>query len=336
MKGASLIAINGLGRIGRLVLRRLVLDAPEALCAVNDVAEVRVLAHLIQHDTVHGPAPFSVAWEPGSLILGGRRIPCFQEPHPERIAWPHDRIQVVLECTGRFTQGREAELHLGRGISRVVVSAPLDSADRSVLGPFHPQEILPTDRLISAGSATAHALALLVQVLDQAFGLEQAIATAVHAYTNDQNILDLPHRDLRLARAATMSMIPGLTPAAAEVERALPHLAGRLQATVVRVPSPDVSLLDLSALLKVDTHAEAVNHAFRQAAEGPFCGVLTLAEAELVSPDFVGNPSSAVVDPFLTRVMGGKLAKVHAWFDNEGAYACRLAELGLSLTNTSA
>jgi len=331
-----LIAINGLGRIGRLVLRRLMQDAPEALCAVNDVAEARVLAHLIQHDTVHGLAPFSVAWEPGALILGGCRIPCHQTADPAQLKWPHDQIRVVLECTGRLTRGREAEAHLSQGIPRVVVSSPLDEADCHVLGPLNHQGILGSHRLIAAGSATAHALALLVQVLDEAFGLEQGIATAVHAYTNDQNILDLPHRDLRLARAATMSMIPGTTPAAAEVERALPHLAGRLQASVVRIPSPDVSLLDLSALLKTKTQAAAINQVFRQAAEGPFHGTLSLAEAELVSPDFVGNPASAVLDPFLTRVMGGKLAKVHAWFDNEGAYACRLAELGLKLIRTSA
>ncbi len=327
------VAINGLGRIGRMVLRHL-LQTPEAeVVALNDLADPALLAHLVRHDSAHGPAAFTVAAEGAALVLGGRRIPLFSEPDPTRIPFGAAGAQVVLECTGRFTRRAQAAAHLREGVSHVLISAASEDADHTVvMGVNEPSLDLAAARVISNASGTSHGLAPLVKVLDDAFGLEYGFATAVHSYTSDQRILDLPHADLRRARAAAESMIPTPTSAVTALARVLPHLAGRLDGLAVRVPTPDVSLVDLTATLRSDISLETLHTAFRSAAaEGPLAPYLDILPAELVSADLVGSPASAIYDPFLTKVLGPRMVKVFAWYDNEWGYAARLKDLCLHI-----
>lgn len=330
------LAINGLGRIGRLVLRHLVQVPGLEIVGVNDLAEARILAHLIKHDSVHGRAKFSVEAEAEALILEGARIPVFREADPARLPFGRLGAELVLECTGRFTDRAGASAYLRDGVARVLISAPSEDADRTlVLGVNEPTLNLAADRIISAASCTTNGLAIMAKVLDDAFGLEYGLMTAVHSYTSDQNILDLPHEDLRRARAASMSMIPTSTGAAQAISLVLPHLQGRLDGIAVRVPTPDVSLTDLTVLLARHVTREAVNRAFETAATGPFRGYLEVLEEELVSTDFVGSEASCLFDPFLTKVMDGTMAKVHGWYDNEWGYAARLRDLALLLLSSS-
>ena len=327
-----MIAIHGLGRIGRLALRRLARVPGLPLAAVNELADARTLVHLLKHDTVHGPCPFSVAFEEGALLLDGRRVPLLREADPERLPFGALGARVVLDCTGRCADRASAARHLRNGVTRVLVSAPLPDADATLAPGVNDEAFDPSRHtVLSAGSGTTQALAPVAKVLDESFGIAHALVTAVHAYTNDQNILDLPNRTLRYARAATLSMIPAPSRAPEALPRVLPGLEGRLSGGAVRVPTPDVSLLDLGALLKRSATAEDVNAALRAAAEGPLRGYLEVLDEELVSADLVGREASSLVDPFLTRVSGGRLAKVYAWYDNEAAYAARLAELALRI-----
>ena len=325
------VGINGLGRIGRMVLRHLLQTPHVEVVALNDLADPALLAHLLRHDSAHGPAPFTVAASGAALVLGGRRIPLFTEPDPAHIPFGAAGAQVVLECTGRFTRRDQAAAHLREGVSHVLISAASEDADHTVVMGVNESGLDPAAaRVISAASGTSQGLAPLVKVLDDAFGLDYGFATAVHSYTSDQRILDLPHGDLRRARAAAASMIPTSTSAVAVLARVLPHLAGRLDGLAVRVPTPDVSIVDLTATLKSDATLEAVNTAFRKAADqGPLAPYLEVLDAELVSVDLVGNPASALYDPFLTKLLGPRMVKVFAWYDNEFAYAARLKDLCL-------
>jgi glyceraldehyde 3-phosphate dehydrogenase len=323
------VAINGLGRIGRLVLRQLIIDPQLQVVAVNDRTDAATLAHLLKYDTVHGRADFPVAAEGDHLVLAGRRIRVFAEPEPGCIPFGALGARVVLECTGRFTARAQAAGHLQDGVSHVLISAPSGDADRTVVMGVNEGSLdLTRDRVISAASDTTHCLAVMAQVLDAAFGLEYGFLTAIHSYTNDQRILDLPHADLRRARAAAQSMIPTSTGATEAIGLVLPHLAGRLDGLAVRVPTPDVSILDLTALLRTEVEPEAIQAAFRTAsAAGPLAPYLAVLEAELVSADLVGCSASASYDPYLTKVLGPRLVKVFAWYDNEFAYAARLKDL---------
>ena len=325
------VAINGLGRIGRLTLRQL-MQAPQVqVVAVNDRAEAATLAHLLKYDSVHGQADFSVAAEGDHLMLDGQRIRVFREPEPRAIPFGALGARVVLECTGQFTGRAEAAGHLREGVSHVLISAPsLDADCTVVMGVNEGTLDLKKDRLISNASDTTHCLALMVKVLDDAFGLEYGFFTTIHSYTNDQRILDLPHEDLRRARAAAQGMIPTSSGATAAIGLVLPHLQGRLDGLAVRVPTPDVSLLDLTATLRTEVQQSALHSAFRTAAEaGPLAPYLDVLEAELVSVDLVGSCASALYDPYLTKVLGPRLVKVFGWYDNEFAYAARLKELCL-------
>jgi glyceraldehyde 3-phosphate dehydrogenase len=323
------VAINGLGRIGRLVLRQLMGDPRVQVVAVNDRTDAATLAHLLKYDTVHGRAQFPVAFDGEHLVLDGQRIRVFSEPEPQAIPFGSVGARLVLECTGRFTGRAQAAGHLQNGVSHVLISAPSDDADRTVVMGVNERSLdLTRDRVISNASDTTHCLAVLAQVLDAAFGLEYGFLTAIHSYTNDQRILDLPHADLRRARAAAQSMIPTSTGATAAIGLVLPHLAGRLDGLAVRVPTPDVSILDLTALLRTEVQLEAIHAAFRQAATtGPLAPYLEVLEAELVSADLVGSNASASYDPYLTKALGPRLVKVFAWYDNEFAYAARLKDL---------
>ena len=323
------LAINGLGRVGRQVLRQLQAVPGLELVAVNDLAEPGALAHLVKHDSVHGRAGFSVGHGDGCLLLDGRRVPLFGEPDPGRVPFGRLGARVVLECTGRFTAREQAARHLRDGVARVVISAPAADADRTVIMGVNDDQ-LDGAPVLSAACATSHALALLLRVLDRAFGVRAGLATAVESYANDQRILDLPHPDLRMARAAHLSMIPAPSAAAGCVARALPGLTRELEVQAIRVPTPDVSLLDLSATLEREATRETVHAAFQAAAEA-MPGLLEMLSEPLVSVDLRGERASCLVDPLLTRILAPRFVKVFAWYDNEAAYAARLVDLCLRL-----
>ena len=325
------VAINGLGRIGRLALRQLMQVPHVQVVAVNDLTDAATLAHLMKYDSVHGRANFPVASDGDVLVLDGRRIRVFSEPDPQAIPFGSQGARMVLECTGRFTKRAQAALHLQNGVSHVLISAPSGDADRTlVLGVNETSLDLAKDRVLSSASCTTNCLAPMVKVLDDTFGLDYGFMTTVHSYTNDQRILDLPHKDLRRARAAALSMIPTSTGAARTIGQVLPHLQGRLDGIAVRVPTPDVSIVDLTATLKTETTLEAIHAAFRAAAEaGPLAPYLEVLDAELVSADLVGSRASCLYDPFLTKALGPRLVKVFGWYDNEWGYAARLKDLCL-------
>lgn len=325
------VAINGLGRIGRLALRRLARNPQVQVVAVNDLTDATTLAHLLQYDTVHGRAGFPVAAEGDMLVLNGRRIQVCTEPDPRRLPFGALGAEVVLECTGRFNLREQAAAHLQGSVRQVILSAVTPDADRTVvLGVNDGALDLRMDRILSAGDGTLNCLALLVKVLDDAFGLEAGLVTTVHSTTTDQRILDLPHTDLRLARAATLSMIPAPCEAPGALGRVLPHLAGRLKGLTVRVPTSDGSLVDLTATLRADASLEAIQTAFHAAAESPaLAPYLEVLEAELVSADLVGQAASCLYDPFLTKPLAPRLVKVFGWHDNELAAAARLTDLCL-------
>jgi glyceraldehyde 3-phosphate dehydrogenase len=325
------VAINGLGRIGRLVLRHLMEVPHVQVVAVNDLTDAPTLAHLMQFDSIHGRAPFPVAADGNHLVLGGRRIRVYAEKDPQLIPFGAQGAEVVLECTGHFTKKKQATAHLQGSVKQVLISAPADDADLTVVMGINESAVdVATQTVLSNASCTTNCLAPLVQVLDQAFGLDYGFMTTVHSYTNDQRILDLPHKDLRRARAAAMSMIPTSTGAAKAISLVLPHLKGRLDGVAVRVPTPDVSLTDLTATLKRDVTLEEVQAAYRAASrEGALAPYLEYLEAELVSVDLQGTTASCHYDPYLTRVLGPRMVKVFGWYDNEYGYAARLKDLTL-------
>ena len=325
----KMLAINGLGRIGRLVLRILIKNPQVQVVAVNDLTDAPTLAHLMKHDSVHGPADFSVSVDGDFLVLDGKRIRVFAEKDPQVIPFGTLGAQVVLECTGIFTKKKSAVAHIQGSVSHVIISAPADDADRTVVMGINQQELdLTTERVLSNASCTTNCLAPMVQVLDQAFGLEFGLMTTIHSYTNDQRILDLPHKDLRRARAAALSMIPTSTGAAKAIGLVMPQLKGKLDGVAVRVPTADGSLTDLTATLKTDVSKEAVNAAFKKASlEGPLAPYLDYLEEELVSVDFIGNPASCSFDPYLTKALGPRMVKVFGWYDNEWGYSARLVDL---------
>ncbi|MGA2080689.1 MAG: type I glyceraldehyde-3-phosphate dehydrogenase [Holophaga sp.] len=321
------VAINGLGRIGRQVLRQMRETDGLELAAVNDLAEPACLAHLVKFDSVHGRAGFPVSHGEGCLVLDGRQVPLFREADPARVPFGARGAQVVLECTGSFASREQAALHLRDGVRLVVVGAPCPDADLTVLAGATGRPDPARHRVISAACATSHALAVLVRVLDGAFGVEGGLGTAVESYGNDQRILDLPHPDPRMARAAALSMIPAPSEAAACLGRALPAMAGKFAVQAVRVPTPDVSLLDLSVTLARDATHATVREAFLRAADGPLRGLLEVLEEPLVSVDLRGSRASCTLDALLTRIMAPRFVKVFGWFDNEAAYAARLVDL---------
>ncbi len=325
------VAINGMGRIGRLTLRQLVKVPDVRVVAVNDLTDAATLAHLLKYDTVHGRADFAISAEDDHLVVAGQRIRVLAEPDPGSVPFGALGAELVLECTGRFARRKEAALHLRDGVGHVVISDASPDADRTVvLGVNEGSLDLDRDRILSGASGTATCLAPMVKVLDDAFGLEYGFMTTVHSYTTDQRILDLPHEDLRRTRAAALNMIPTSTGAALSLGRILPHLEGRLDGLAVRVPTPDVSIVDLTATLRRDATPAAIDAAFRAAAKaGPLSPYLEVLDVELVSTDLVGSAASCLYDPFLTKVLGPRLVKVFGWYDNEWGYAARLKDLCL-------
>lgn len=324
------VGINGFGRIGRNILRAaLERGAGDVdFVAVNDITSPETLAHLFKYDSVLGNLADEVAVEGDGLRVGGRRFRVLSERDPAALPWRDLGVDVVVESTGLFTGRDDAARHLAAGAKTVIISAPAKDPDLTlVLGVNDDQYDPARHRIISNASCTTNCLAPVARVLHESFGLRRGWMTTVHSYTNDQKLLDLPHKDLRRARAAGVSMIPTTTGAAVAVGQVLPELQGRLDGIAMRVPTPNVSVVDLVAELDRKASAEEVNAAFGAAAGGPLAGILELSEEPLVSIDFKGNPHSSIVDASYTRVMEGDFIKVLSWYDNEWGYSSRCVDL---------
>jgi glyceraldehyde 3-phosphate dehydrogenase len=322
------IGINGFGRIGRNIVRAALDHRDLDFVAVNDLTDAATLAHLLKYDSVHGTLRSEVTAAAGSLRLDGKSIRVVSERDPAKLPWKDLGVDVVLECTGLFTAREKAALHLDAGAKKVIISAPAKGADLTICyGVNHTAYDSKKHHVVSNASCTTNCLAPVAKVLHEAFGIERGLMTTVHAYTNDQRILDLFHDDLRRARAAALSMIPTTTGAARAVGEVLPALKGKLDGMAIRVPTANVSIVDLTAELKQKVDEAKVNDALRSAAKGELKGILQCAEAPLVSIDFNGSAFSASVDVALTRVLDGNFAKVLAWYDNEWGFSNRMIDV---------
>ena len=324
------VGINGFGRIGRNVLRAS-LNTPELeFVAINDITDAPTLAHLLRYDSVHGQLDADVHTEDDALVVNGKRIRIIQERDPGKLPWKDLGVDVALESTGLFTSRDKAGLHLSAGARKVIISAPAKEPDITLCyGVNHTSYDPAAHHIISNASCTTNCLAPVAKVLHEAFGITRGLMTTVHAYTNDQRILDLPHSDIRRARAAAQSMIPTSTGAARAVGEVLPELKGKLDGMAVRVPTANVSVVDLVAELGTTVTADEVNAAVRAAADGPLSGVLQYCEEQLVSVDFNGNPHSSIFDAPLTKVMENNFVKVLSWYDNEWGFSNRMRDVSL-------
>lgn len=324
------VAINGFGRIGRNVLRAAKQSGTNELdfVAVNDLTESSTLAHLFRHDSVHGTYRGSVELSDEGIVVDGDDIRVLSERNPAKLPWSELGVDVVVESTGIFRTRELASRHLEAGARKVIISAPANDEDITiVLGVNHDRYDPATHHLISNASCTTNCLAPVAKVLSERFGFVRGLMTTIHAYTSGQAVLDGPHKDLRRARAAAVSMIPTTTGAARAISLVLPELEGKLDGMAIRVPTPDVSLVDLVAELKTDTSPDAVNGALRAAAESELAGILRVEDEPLVSVDFVGESASSVVDAPSTSVMGDRMVKVLVWYDNEWGYSSRVVDL---------
>lgn len=327
MEERTRIAINGFGRIGRLTLRTLLQKEQIEVVAINDLADLPTLTHLFKYDSVHGKfSDHEVSHLGNEIIIGKHSIQVYQEADPSKLPWGEMKIDVVIESTGFFTTKEGATKHLKAGAQKVIISAPGKGEIKTIVLGVNEDSLVREDEIISNASCTTNCLAPMAKVLDEAFGIEKGYISTVHAYTSDQKIHDAPHRDLRRARAAALSIIPTSTGAASAVGKVLPNLAGKLDGIALRVPTPDGSLTDFTAVLKKSCNAEQVKEAFAKAAEGKMKGILTCSTEPLVSIDIVGNTHSCIIDTPLLAV-NGNLVKIVAWYDNEFAYANRTAEL---------
>ena len=322
------VAINGFGRIGRNVLRACLKDSDIDFVAINDITDSKTLAHLLKYDSVLGMIDAEVAATDDTITINGKEIKVSAERDPSRLPWAALGVDIVLECTGLFTARDKAEGHITAGAKKVVISAPAKGEDLTIcMGVNHELYDPAAHNIISNASCTTNCLAPVASVLNEEFGIERGLMTTVHAYTNDQRILDLPHKDLRRARAAALSMIPTTTGAAKAVALVLPELKGRLDGLAVRVPVPTVSLVDLVVDLNKEVSAGDVNAAFNAAASGRLKGILQYCEEPCVSIDFKVNPHSSIVDAPSTKVIGGNMVKVLAWYDNEWGFSSRMRDL---------
>lgn len=330
---AKKVAINGFGRIGRMTFRILENDPELEVVAINDLTDPSMLAHLLEFDSVHGKFNGDVEVNDGQLQVNGRKIHTSAERDPAALPWKQLEIDLVLECTGAFLSREKSEAHLSAGAKKVVISAPAKgNIDHTVVMGVNDDTIDPSvHQVVSNGSCTTNCLAPVVKVIDDTFGVERGVMTTIHSYTNDQRILDLPHKDKRRARAAAMSMIPTSTGAAKAIGLVLPHLAGKLDGMAVRVPTPNVSLVDIVLETKAEVTSEAVNAALKAAAEGPMKGILGFETRPLVSTDYIGNPHSSVVDAENTKVMGSHMLKILSWYDNEWGFSNRMIDLAKRL-----
>ena len=324
------VGINGFGRIGRNVFRASLDTSELEFVAVNDITDAATLAHLLRYDSVHGRLDADVRAEADALVVNGKRIRIIQERDPGKLPWKDLGVDVALESTGLFTNRDKAGLHLSAGARKVIISAPAKEPDITLCyGVNHTSYDPATHHIISNASCTTNCLSPVAKVLHEAFGIARGLMTTVHAYTNDQRILDLPHSDIRRARAAAQSMIPTSTGAARAVGEVLPELKGKLDGMAVRVPTANVSVVDLVAELGTTVTADEINAAVRAAADGPLSGVLQYCEDPLVSVDFNGNPHSSIFDAPLTKVMENNFVKVLSWYDNEWGFSNRMRDVSL-------
>ena len=330
------VAINGYGRIGRNIMRALYeLGRTDeiSIVAINDLGDANTNAHLTKYDTAHGTFPGTVSVEDGDLIVNGDRIKVFAERDPSKLPWAELGVDVVMECTGFFRSRETAGAHITAGAKKVVISAPGKNVDNTIVYGVNHESLTASDIIISNASCTTNCLAPLAKVLTESVGIEHGLMTTIHAYTNDQVLTDVYHSDLRRARSATMSQIPTSTGAAAAVGLVLPELNGKLDGFSMRVPTINVSVVDLTFTASRATTVEEVNAAVKAAAEGSLKGVLAYNEAPLVSIDFNHNPHSSIFDASLTKVMEGNLVKVLSWYDNECGFSCRMLDTTLVLMN---
>ncbi len=322
------VGINGFGRIGRNVFRVLLNNDNFEIVAINDLTDAKTLAHLLKYDSVHGICGADIVAKENSIVVNGKEVAITAERDPAVIPWADSGADVVLECTGLFTKRADASKHLRDGVKKVIISAPATEPDITiVMGVNDSKYDATSHHIISNASCTTNCLAPVAKVLLQEFGIVKGLMTTIHAYTNDQKILDLPHKDLRRARAAGLSMIPTSTGAAKAVSLVLPELKGKLDGMAVRVPTPNVSVVDLVVELEKDATAEEINGALKKASEGSMKGILQFCTEPLVSKDFNGNAHSSIVDALSTSVIGNRLVKVLSWYDNEWGFSSRMVDL---------
>jgi glyceraldehyde 3-phosphate dehydrogenase len=327
------VGINGFGRIGRNVVRAALHRNDIEFVAVNDLTDTKTLAHLLKYDSVLGTLPVEIHAEGDAILVGGKSIKVFATKDPAQLDWNSVGAQIVIESTGKFTDAKDACKHIRGSVKKVIISAPAKNEDVTLVlgvndGTYDPAK----HNIISNASCTTNCLAPVVKVLHSTVGIQKASMTTIHSYTNDQVVLDFPHKDLRRARAAALNMIPTTTGAAKAIGLVMPELKGKLDGYSMRVPTPDVSVVDLVAITNRPTTAEEVNAAFKAAAAGPMKGILAYTEDPVVSTDMLHNPHSSIVDGQMTKVLDGNLLKVVAWYDNEWGYSCRVVDLIAFLT----
>ncbi|SFJ43622.1 glyceraldehyde 3-phosphate dehydrogenase [Halobacillus dabanensis] len=328
------IGINGFGRIGRNVFRASLKNNDVEVVAVNDLTDANMLAHLLQYDTVHGTLSEEVTTNGDNLIVGGKEIKVLSEKDPAQLGWGDLGVDIVIESTGRFTQRDDAKKHLDAGAKKVIISAPAKQEDLTiVMGVNEDQYDKDSHHVISNASCTTNCLAPYAKILDEKFGLKRGMMTTVHSYTNDQQILDLPHKDYRRARAAAQNIIPTTTGAAQAVAKVLPQLDGKLSGMAMRVPTANVSIVDFVAELEKDVTSEEVNEALKAEAEGKLKGILGYSDEPLVSTDYNGNTHSSVIDGLSTLTLENNMVKVVSWYDNEFGYSNRCVDLAVYLKN---
>ena len=322
------VGINGFGCIGRCVLRALKNEKDIEVCLINDLTNAKTLAHLYKYDSVHGKAEQTVEHKENALVLDGKNIPITAIRNPAEIPWSTHGVEIVLECTGLFTEGEKAAAHLKAGAKKVILSAPGKSIDKTiVIGVNDSEYDSKLHNIVSNGSCTTNCLAPFTKVIHEKFGVKKGLMTTIHSYTNDQNILDLPHKDLRRARAAALSMIPTSTGAAKAISEVIPSLAGKLHGFAVRVPTPNVSLVDVTFELEKTVTAADINAVLKAASETHLKGILGFSEEPLVSCDFNGCANSSTIDAEYTTVIGDNMVKVLSWYDNEWGFSNRMIQL---------
>ena len=324
------VAINGFGRIGRLSLRALQGYDNVEVVALNDLTDAKTLAHLLKYDSVHGRFPGQVSVDEDVLQVNGKKIKVYAEKDPANLPWKDLGVDVVIESTGVFRKREKLQKHLDAGAKKIVLTVPADSkddVDRTIVLGVNNQDLKPTDRILSNASCTTNCLAPVAKVLNDNFGIKRGLMNTIHSYTNDQIILDAPHKDLRRARAAALSIIPTSTGAAKAIGLVIPELSGKLDGLAMRVPTPDGSVVDLTCELNREVTKEEINEAIKKAAEGPMKGILEYCTDPVVSVDIIGNPHSSIFDSKLTQVMNGNMVKIISWYDNEFGYSMRVAQL---------
>ena len=322
------VGINGFGRIGRNVVRAALGRKDIEFVAVNDLTDTKTLAHLLKYDSVLGPLDAPISAEGDSISVGGEKIRVFAEKDPAKLDWNSVGAQIVVESTGRFTDAKEACKHIRGSVKKVIISAPAKNEDVTIVLGVNDNMYDPArHNIVSNASCTTNCLAPVVKVLHDKFGIQKGSMTTIHRYTNDQNVLDFPHKDLRRARAAALNMIPTTTGAAKAIGLVMPQLKGKLDGYAMRVPTPNVSVVDLVAVVDKPTSTEEVNASLKAAAEGPLKGILAYTTDPVVSSDMMHNPNSSIVDSEMTKVLDGNLVKVVSWYDNEWGYSCRVVDL---------